>query len=147
MIKLEIITSPDELISGKFDFYGHELIIGRNSSCHLVIDDSEIKNQHLSLKKNEHLLFIHSSKNTFFLNGKKIIGTKAYQVNDILTLGETSIKLLSYDLLPQSKGSKILERYNETIEQDPELESIFKEIDREIIFLEKEVNVTKSSQS
>jgi len=141
MISIEITNSPDKDMNGIHSFYFDEIVIGSKLSCSLVINDNSLEKKHITLKVNESQVFCAPiSKSTYYLsNGKKISGRKLHKAGDIITIGSTDIKIISFEDSTK-ESSSLNENYNNAISSFPSSEKLFDELEKEFILIEKMPN-------
>lgn len=98
MIKIEILSSPDFFICEEIVFHKNTINLGKKESD-INIDDSDLKNHHLSIEvtSNNQLIVEPGSKvKSYFLN-KKITTTKMkIGPQDEITIGKTKIKVIEF---------------------------------------------------
>jgi pSer/pThr/pTyr-binding forkhead associated (FHA) protein len=100
-IHASLLTSRGVLLILSSNFLGKTFIIdkecvvlGRNDSCDITIDDPLISKQHLSICHQENHFFIEDldSKNSTFLNGKALNKKKQLIYGDRVIAGNTIMR-------------------------------------------------------
>ncbi|MBT3583856.1 MAG: hypothetical protein HN509_03035 [Halobacteriovoraceae bacterium] len=144
MIEIEIIESPDPEILGPHSFYFQKLIFGRSKNSHLFIDDRALCKNHIRIEKSESGVLCQNMESKFYLsNGKKISGKKLHKIDDLIKIGETTLKIVSVSNDDTATKPSLSEKYNAAIERNPKLEELFVEIENEILSVEHDIHVKK----
>lgn len=87
-----VLIQKDGPSPGKqFNLYGHETLIGRLETNHLVVWDTSLSPVHARIKRiqNRFVLYDMLSKTGVYLNGKKLLRPKILQDFDEIQLGRT----------------------------------------------------------
>lgn len=95
---MEVLKSPDpDLILGELKLFFEKIRIGRNVG-EILIDDKLLKSPHLILELNDHGLFVEPTQQDLYylVNHKRIKGRKFLGPGDILSIGESDIKITNY---------------------------------------------------
>lgn len=97
MIHLEVIHSPDSDVLFPFEFFQNQIHLGKKTG-NLVIKDSGLLNNHLMIEVVENDLLVHPQKEVefFLINGKRATNVRKIKSGDVLTIGETQIKILNF---------------------------------------------------
>ena len=95
-----------------------ELIIGRSSSCGLVLSDEKISRQHARLRIDGQSMLIEDlrSRNGTFLNGERVESADL-RVGDEIRLGDTTLRLTT----PGVEGTQIATSAEGTVVIDTRL--------------------------
>ncbi len=103
LILLEDINTKEEL-----PILYWENTVGRNKHCDIKINDPAISREHAVIFRRKEGWFITdtNSKYGVFLNGEKINGKTKIFINDIITLGETSLVLKTADQSKEISSNK-----------------------------------------
>lgn len=120
MINFEIPLSPDPNAESNFKFFQNQVYIGR-SSGNLWVDDKELFASHVMLEVIEKDLLIHPQKGVEFylINGKRASTIRKLRPNDIITIGQTVIKVLGFEeTLWESKKQILDAKLNHLIENN-----------------------------
>ena len=90
-----------------FPLEGDQLIIGRDSSNGVAINDAEISRKHsrLSFQGGKYVLEDLGSTNGTFVNGQRLAGPVVLKPGDVVSLGEQIV--LMYDAINQDPGATI----------------------------------------
>ena len=98
MINFEITSSPDSNVESTFKFYQNQVYLGRNSG-NLWINDRDLFSSHALLEVVGKDLLIHPQRGVEFylINGKRASAIRKLKVNDQITLGQTILKIVSYE--------------------------------------------------
>ena len=90
-----------------FPLEGDQLIIGRDASNHVAINDAEISRKHsrLSFQGGKYVLEDLGSTNGTFVNGQRLAGPVVLKPGDVVSLGEQIV--LMYDAITQDPGATI----------------------------------------
>lgn len=90
-----------------FPLEGDQLIIGRDSSNNVPINDAEISRKHsrLSFQGGKYVLEDLGSTNGTFINGQRLSGPAVLKPGDIVSLGEHIV--LMYDMINIDPGATV----------------------------------------
>jgi len=90
-----------------FPLEGDQLIIGRDSSNAVPINDAEISRKHsrLSFQGGKYVLEDLGSTNGTFVNGQRLAGPVVLKAGDVVSLGEQIV--LMYDAINMDPGATI----------------------------------------
>lgn len=90
-----------------FPLEGDQLIIGRDSSNGVPINDAEISRKHsrLSFQGGKYVLEDLGSTNGTFVNGQRLAGPVVLKPGDVVSLGEQIV--LMYDVINMDAGATI----------------------------------------
>ncbi len=101
MISIEILHSPDNELKGQHLYYFDKIVLGTGYSCELLINDIKLRKKHLQLELSDTELYLDTfSNDTYYLsNNKKISGRKRHQIGDVITIQNTSFKILSFMII------------------------------------------------
>lgn len=98
MIKLEVLDCPNSDYLGEYTFYKNLLYVGSSIDADLCVEDLKVKSLHLIIEVVEEQLLAHLGKTAevFWVNGKRSGKLKFLASGDELTLGETTLKVVSF---------------------------------------------------
>ena len=90
-----------------FPLEGDQLIIGRDSSNSIAINDAEISRKHsrLSFQGGKYVIEDLGSTNGTFVNGQRLAGPVVLKPGDVVSLGEQIV--LMYDVINLDPGATI----------------------------------------
>ncbi len=90
-----------------FPLEGDQLIIGRDSSNGVAINDAEISRKHsrLTFQGGKYVLEDLGSTNGTFVNGQRLAGPVVLKPGDVISLGEQIV--LMYDAINQDPGATV----------------------------------------
>jgi len=90
-----------------FPLEGDQLIIGRDASNSIAINDAEISRKHsrLSFQGGKYVLEDLGSTNGTFVNGQRLAGPVVLKPGDVVSLGEQIV--LMYDVISYDPGATI----------------------------------------
>lgn len=90
-----------------FPLEGDQLIIGRDSSNGVAINDAEISRKHsrLSFQGGKYVLEDLGSTNGTFVNGQRLAGPVVLKAGDVVSLGEQIV--LMYDAINMDPGATV----------------------------------------
>lgn len=120
MIHLEITTSPDKNVLTDFKFCQNEVYLGR-SSGNLQIIDPELRESHIMIEVVERDLIIHPQKNveSYLIDGKRSSTIRKIKAGQLITMGTTSFKVISFEETPTVSKKKILDaKLSQLVEQN-----------------------------
>lgn len=90
-----------------FPLEGDQLIIGRDSSNSVAINDAEISRKHsrLTFQGGKYVLEDLGSTNGTFVNGQRLAGPVVLKSGDVISLGEQIV--LMFDSINQDPGATV----------------------------------------
>lgn len=93
-IRVRVTSSQGEVTEQVFDT--DELLIGRASSCGLILEDRFLSRQHSRLFRQGGELLVEDlgSRNGTLLNGQKVLRPTPVQPGDVLAISNTQIRIL-----------------------------------------------------
>jgi len=115
-----MITSPDQNILTTFKFFQNEVYLGRTSGD-LHISDPELRDSHVLIEVVEKDLIIHPQKGVEFylIDGKRSASIRKITIGQIITIGKTTFKVMSYEETQISSKKAILdEKLNQLIDEN-----------------------------
>ena len=118
MIHFEITEGPDLNTTAPFLFYQNQIYLGRTSGD-LWIKDHDLSASHVMLEVIGHELLIHPQKGVEFylINGKRATTIRKIKVNDVIQIGATKIKVLSFEeTIRESKKTLLNQKLQKLIE-------------------------------
>ena len=91
-----------------YSLEGDQIVIGRDSSNGVVINDSEISRKHsrLTFQGGKYVLEDLGSTNGTFVNGQRLAGPVVLKSGDVVSLGEQIV--LMYDALSVDAGATVI---------------------------------------
>jgi predicted component of type VI protein secretion system len=91
-----------------FPLEGDQLVIGRDASNGIAINDAEISRKHsrLTFQGGKYVLEDLGSTNGTFINGQRLAGQVVLKPGDVVSLGEQIV--LMYDAIDQDPGATIV---------------------------------------
>jgi len=91
-----------------FPLEGDQLVIGRDSSNSVAINDAEISRKHsrLSFQGGKYVLEDLGSTNGTFVNGQRLAGPVVLKAGDVVSLGEQIV--LMYDAINIDTGATVM---------------------------------------
>lgn len=122
MIEFQILECPDENVLSKFRYFQNQIYIGR-SNGDLWIQDFSLAPSHIMLEVIGKDLLIHPQRDVEFylINGKRASAIRKLKINDVITLGKTSLKVLSFSETEwESKKNLLNRKLNQLIEENSE---------------------------
>lgn len=120
MIHFEILQSPDLNVRTSFQYHKNEIYLG-SESPDLSIADPGLLKSHLLIEIPEKDLLVHPQKEvtSYLLNGKRTTSIRKVKSGDIVTIGNTVIKIISFALTDKPSKKDILnKKLAELLEQD-----------------------------
>jgi hypothetical protein len=120
MILLEITTSPDKNVLNKFEFFQNQLYLGKNSVS-LNINDPGLRDTHIMLEVVQNDLILHPQVGveTYLIDGKRASTVRKIKPYQVITIGATSLRVLSYqETVFKTKKSILNEKLNKLIEEN-----------------------------
>ena len=125
MIRFEIIKSPDPFVLGSQTYYRNYLSVGKGLSD-INIFDEKINSPHIVFEISSSFLFIHlaSSVDAILINKKRVTKTKKISKDEIISIGESEIKILDFSLTGYESQKLTILKNLQQIEKDPSLTEI-----------------------
>ncbi len=90
-----------------FSLEGDQIIIGRDSSSGVAINDAEVSRKHarLEFQGGKYVLTDLGSTNGTFVNGQRVVGQAVLKSGDVVSLGEQIV--LMYETLSMDPGATV----------------------------------------
>ncbi len=101
-----------------FEYFHNLIYIGRTSG-NLTIQDPALLKSHLMLEVVDQDVIVHPQKEVEFylINGKRSTTPRKLRAGEIVTIGSTKVKLISFEETPAFSKKNILnQKLNELIE-------------------------------
>lgn len=97
MIKFEITESPDQEVLSTFEYFQNLIYLGRTSG-NLTIQDPALLESHLLIEVVGEEVIVHPQKNVEFylINGKRATTPRKIRNGDVISFGNSSLKLLGH---------------------------------------------------
>lgn len=133
MINFEIYF--DE-ISGSVEqtLYFREILVGTTKSSHIRIKGSDLPSICLKLSCSSNGILVEGSPDLpFFVNGKKVIGSKIINIGDKLKVGESLIRLKEFNFDQSFAPLNLEQLYDNFHEKNEEYDTILSAIEKELI--------------
>ncbi len=91
-----------------FELRPGEVLIGRSSNCHLVLDDGLVSRRHAQLVVREDRVVVEDfgSANGVFVNGRRVQGNEPLKNGDELAIGKQTFVLRSVSRAPAMKAAE-----------------------------------------
>lgn len=120
MIHFEIVEGPDASVVQPFKFFQNQIYIGKKTG-NLVIQDGELKATHIMIEVVGQDLLIHPQRDVEFylLNGKRATTIRKLKPSDEITIGKTTLKVISFEeTLTSSRKSLLTQKMNQLLEEN-----------------------------
>jgi len=120
MIHFEVIESPDQNVLSSFKYFQNQIYVGR-SIGDLWIADNSLLVSHVMLEVIGKELLIHPQKGVeyFLINGKRASNIRKLKVNDKVSFGNTTIKILGFEETARGSKKEILNsKLNKLLEEN-----------------------------
>ncbi len=118
----------------KVIFYFQEIVVGNSPQSHIRITSLERDQVAIKIHHHDTGILVESIENyPFFLNGKKIIGTKVLKINDIITIDESSLQLTEANFALSNKTIDLEGTYDTFYTNHQEHETVMTALERELI--------------
>src|SRR5690554_1657238 len=127
MIEMEILESPDRDVIGHYALSKNEIYLGQ------VLTDIQIKdplllNSHAFMEVLDDTLLFHPQKHAghYQLNGKRALTIRKLKNGDVIQIGQTKFKIISFNYTHDPSRKEILDQKLASFieNQDPRLEVI-----------------------
>ncbi|MEW5941691.1 MAG: FHA domain-containing protein, partial [Chloroflexota bacterium] len=107
MAQYQFVMRSGPMPGVTFPLEGDQLIIGRDASSSIAINDAEISRKHsrLSFQGGKYVLEDLGSTNGTFVNGQRLAGPVVLKPGDVVSLGEQIV--LMYDAINMDPGATI----------------------------------------
>ena len=146
MITLKFLASPDSDILREFEFLFDSITLGSGRPANLIVRDTSVLPLHIRLQVIDNKLFIHGENITYTVNGKKLSGNKYCLIGDVIGIGDTSFKLISFLNTQIGSEEKLRAHYKELEDTRPDITMLLEALEHELLKLQiKENNNQKSS--
>lgn len=91
-----------------FSLEGDQLVIGRDSSSNIAINDAEVSRKHarLTFQGGKYVIEDLGSTNGTFVNGQRLVSTVVLKSGDVVSLGEQIV--LMYEALAVDSGETVI---------------------------------------
>lgn len=135
MISIKILHSPDENKISTFTFEFDSISIGSRKKCDIYIKDQiigklilhfEVKGQSAIVRNNDSDLF-------YYINGKKISGSKLIKIGDHIKIGKTQLILESCTETWLQEKEDITNFLKEVYTKEPQYKRLYDILEKEII--------------
>lgn len=120
MVEIQIIESPDENVISSFKYFQNQIYLGRTHGD-LWIQDSAMAASHAMFEVIGKDLLIHPQREVEFylINGKRASAIRKLKVNDLITLGQTIVKVISFaETNRDSKKNLLNHKLTQLVEQN-----------------------------
>lgn len=120
MIHLEFTISPDNNVLSAFKYFQNQIYIGRTNGD-LWVQDNSLLPSHLMLEVIGNDLLIHPQKGVefFLINGKRASVIRKLKINDLVTVGNTTFKILGFaETVRESKKDILNNKLNKLVEEN-----------------------------
>jgi predicted component of type VI protein secretion system len=106
-----------------FPLEGDQILIGRDASNGVAINDAEISRKHsrLSFQGGKYVLEDLGSTNGTFVNGQRLAGPVVLKPGDVVALGEQIV--LMYDMINIDPGATVMSRKAIRIVEPPPVQA------------------------
>ena len=127
MITFEITQSPDQNVTRLFTFYKNQVYLGRDRGD-LWINDPLLLSNNSLMEVIENDLLIHPQKGVEFylINGKRASVIRKLKRMDVITIGNTSIRLIDFSISETFSKKEALDKKLDTLiaENSPRLQVV-----------------------
>lgn len=120
MINFEITQSPDNNVLTNFKYSQNLIYLGRTTGD-LWIQDNELLPSHLMLEVIGNDLLVHPQKGVeyYLINGKRASAIRKIKVNDVITAGQSVIKIIGFsETTRESKKDVLNAKLNKLIDEN-----------------------------
>ncbi len=120
MIKFSITESPDQEVLSTFEYFHNLIYIGRKTG-NLTIHDPALHGTHLLIEVVGEDMIVHPQKEVEFylINGKRATTPRKVKLNDMVKIGNTTIKLIAFQETPvTSKKATLNKKLDHLIEEN-----------------------------
>jgi hypothetical protein len=95
-----------------FSLEGDQLVIGRDSSSAITINDAEVSRKHarLTFQGGKYVIEDLGSTNGTFVNGQRLVSPVVLKTGDVISLGEQIV--LMYEVLSIDPGETVMSSRN-----------------------------------
>lgn len=136
MIHLKFLSSPDENVLGDYHIAYTTLVVSTRPGGDLFLSDPKLTSSIIFRAVNEGLKITYDDH--FFVNGKKLSGSKILKSADRLRVGETEISVVGSLPTPIEHQKNIIEALEERVRNEPEISELVVELEKELIRIEQE---------
>lgn len=139
MISIKILNSPDENKITSFHFEFDSITIGSRKKCDIYIKDQLIKKLILQLDVKDKSVVIKNNDSDlfYFVNGKKISGSKLIKIGDHIKLGETQFTIEECKETWPQEQDDLTNFLQELYTKEPNYKRLYDILEKEIIIATK----------
>ncbi|EQC47059.1 FHA domain protein [Bacteriovorax sp. BSW11_IV] len=142
MITIKVIQGPDENKITQFQFEFDSITIGSKKRCDIYLKDVEIGKLVLELEVAPNGVIIKNNNSDFFyyVNGKKISGSKLLKNGDHFKIGATQMILESFQKSWSQEREDLDEYLRGVYSKEPNFKRLYEILEREIIIATEGTN-------
>lgn len=135
MIQFKITCSPDQNVINNFTFFQNQIYIG-HARGNLRIIDPKLNKSHVMIEVIEKDLIIHPQKDVshYLINGKRATQVRKIKAGDTITLGDTVLEILSFEVTVVPGKKEIL---------DTKMKKLMKENSSRLLVVEELMKLSK----
>jgi hypothetical protein len=135
MIIFEIFSDIPQVPNKEVTLYFEDFLIGSFKKCDLLLPKTSNSSVILKAKHTEKGLVLRSKgKDLFWLDGKKIQGSKLVQIGQMIQLGNCSFKIKDRDYSKVNRNADIEYQYEKFNLEKGQYHSILESIEKEILY-------------
>lgn len=114
--------------------YFREILVGTGKASHIRVKGDDLPNVCLKLSVSQSGILIEGQPDlAFFVNGKKILGSKVIQAGDQFKVGSSSIKVKEFQYENSFAPLNLEKLYDKFHQESEEYDTILSAIERELI--------------
>ena len=137
MIRFTVFSNDPQIPSDTVTLYFEEFLIGENSKCDLRLPDSTHSPTIIKVKAIETGLMLTSKESDhFWIEGKKVSGTKKVTLKQHIKVGETTIELSEYIFASVNKSLDISGQYEKFTTEKDEYTPVLEGLEKEVLYAE-----------
>src|SRR5512135_2929455 len=104
----QFVMRSDRTPGATFSLEGDQLVIGRDSSSNIAINDAEVSRKHarLTFQGGKYVIEDLGSTNGTFVNGQRLVSPLVLKSGDVISLGEQIV--LMYEVLTIDPGETVI---------------------------------------
>lgn len=144
MLILKVLSTDDPTLTGEIKVNHPFLSLGASLKNSLPLKGSHLPLFHSLIFLKEKQYFISTlGDNILFINEKRFKGTRILKVDDKIQIGAHQFQITESQINDQDINITTEEfhsSYNQTLKENPDLESIFEQLENELIYIESKIN-------
>lgn len=137
MISFILLSNDPQIPQETLTIYFEEFFIGVDRECEILLPSSAQTKTMIRARAKESGLILQSSENDdFWIEGKKICGTKKVEIDQHIKIGEAILQLKEYDYSRIQKSLDISKQFKNFAKNKEEYSPILEALKKEVLCAE-----------